>query len=256
MGKFRDPEKPFKMISIDYVGSKTRTSRGNCYTVVAIDNFSKFIIMKPLRAATAEATIEFLLTDVFYKYGVPAIIISDNGRQLTSNEFAQFLAKYNVEHWKIPNYHPQANATEAANKTIMTAVRAYVRDDRTQRFWDTHLPALACALNSAIHTTTKFSPYKILYGFDMITDGQLHLPVEKLPTIREPSHDHTLTTIRRRVAENLRIAYEEYKKNMMPRQSTIWNTPLARPYGKRIRDSRMRPNITRRNWTTNSHSVK
>lgn len=142
MGKYRDPEKPFKMIAMDYVGPETRTSRGNKYTVVAIDIFSKFVVMKPLRTASTEATIEFLQSEVFYKYGVPAIIISDNGPQLRSMAFAQFLAKHNVAHWKTAAYHAQANATEAVNKTIMTAVRAYVRDDRNQRNWDMHLPPL------------------------------------------------------------------------------------------------------------------
>lgn len=148
----------------------------------------------------------------FSKYGVPAILISDNGPKLRSKAFQQFLSQYNVRHWKTPSYHPQSNATEAANKTIFTAVRAYVRDDRSQRSWDSHLPALACPINSALNTTTKYSPYKILFGYDMITDGQLHLAVERFPGAQTPEKDRVLANIRQRVGENLRTAYEESKR--------------------------------------------
>lgn len=98
----------------------------------------------------------FLRENVFLKYGVPEILISDNGTQLKSNLFAEFLAKYNVIHWRTANYHAQANATEAANKTIKHAIRAYVRVEKTQRDWDVNLPELNCALNTSYHTSTKF----------------------------------------------------------------------------------------------------
>lgn len=111
-----------------------------------------------------EATMEFLEREIFYRYAVPACLISDNGPQLRSNKFAEFLSRYNVKHWKTPNYHPQANATEAANKTIMNAVRAYLRDEEKQRNWDAYLPEISCALNTAQHSTTKYPPYTVLYG--------------------------------------------------------------------------------------------
>lgn len=198
MGRYRDPERPFKMVCIDFIGPVTRSSCGHRHIVVAIDNFSKFVVMRPLRLASAEATVKFLENEVFYQYGVPAIVVSDNGPQLRSAKFAKCLREHNIEHWKTPAYHPQANATEAVNKTIMNAVRAYVRDDRSQRNWDTHLPAVACAINSAIHTTTKYAPYKVLFGYDMITDGQLHLPCDQQSSIRQPTD--VLATIRKRVS--------------------------------------------------------
>lgn len=46
----------------------------------------------------------------------------------------------------------------------------------------------------------------------MITDGQLHMPVEQSNAPKPPDRDAILATIRRRVADNLRTAYEESKK--------------------------------------------
>lgn len=143
----------------------------------------------------------------------------------------------------------------------MTAVRAYVRDDRTQRNWDSHLPAIACAINSAVHTTTKYSPYKILFGYDMITDGQFHLPCEHSPTAREPTS--VLATIRSRVAQNLRIAYEQNKQkydentNVNIQYSpgdTVWkqNTRLSNAvefYSAKLDDRSIECKVLRRTGT-------
>lgn len=263
MGKYRDPKKPFKMISMDYMGPVTTSSRGHKHIVVVIDNFSKFVIMKPLRLANAATTIDFLKSEVFYKYGVPAVLISDNGPQLRSTTFAQFLSQYNVRHWRTPAYHAQANATEAANKTIMAAVRAYTRDDRSQRGWDLHLPALACALNSAVHTATKYSPYKILYGYDMITDGQLHVPVALSQSPPSPTVDTVLATIRSQLSENLRTAYENAKRKYDTRANTsieyvagqtVWkrNTRLSNAgemYSSKLDDKSIQCTILRKTGT-------
>lgn len=206
MGLYRDPERPFKMISIDYCGPYTRTKSGNRFLLVVVDSFSKFVWLKPLRNASAEATIEFLEREIFYRYAVPACLISDNGPQLRSNKFAEFLARHNVKHWRTPNYHPQANATEAANKTIMNAVRAYLRDDGNRRNWDVYLPEISCALNTARHSTTKYPPYTVLYGYDMITNGKDYVNSERATEV-----SRTRQNIHQRVTENLREAYRRNK---------------------------------------------
>lgn len=104
-----------------------------------------------------------LLKQIFRKYGVPHVIISDNGPQLKSAVFQSFLKAHNIEHWSTANYRPQANATEAANKTILNAIRSYI-DENNHRDWDKNLIEIACAYNSAKHSTTKYAPYTVLYG--------------------------------------------------------------------------------------------
>lgn len=221
MGKYRDLQRPFKMIAIDYIGPITRSKRQHEYLLVVVDIFSKFVLIKPLRRATAEATIEYLRAEVFLKYGVPSALISDNGRQFISSAFAAFLNKYCVKHWKTASYHPQANASEAANKSIMHAIKAYIYGTEAQRNWDMNLAEINCALNTARHSQTEYSPYTVLYGFDMCTCGNEHLSVE------ESSHprNKTLEDIRKQVAENLHAAYERNKKRYDMRTREISYEP-------------------------------
>lgn len=217
MGKYRDPERPWKMISLDFMGPFPSSRGRNRQLLVVIDAFSKFVLMKPMRAASAEATTEFLRTEVFMKFGVPAVLVSDNGPQLRSKHFREFLEKYSVKHWRVANYHPQPNATEAANKTILNAVRAYIEDDSQQRDWDAHLAEIGCALNSAVHTSTNFAPYTVIYGYNMCTDGNDHLPVD----VAQRPNNMTLERIREQVARNLRAAYEKNKRRYDTRTREI-----------------------------------
>lgn len=208
MGRYRDPERPWKMISLDFMGPFPASKRGNRQLLVVVDSFSKFVLMKAMRSASAETTTEFLRNEVFLKFGVPAILISDNGPQLRSRHFREFLEKYSVMHWRVANYHPQPNATEAANKTILNAVRAYIENDAQQRDWDLNLAEIGCALNSAVHSSTNFPPYTVLLGYNMCTDGKHHLPID----VAEPNERKTLEKIREQVAQNLRSAYETNKR--------------------------------------------
>lgn len=65
--------------------------------------------------------------DVFLVYGVPQIIICDNGTQFVGKVFKNLVEKYNVQKiWLNAKYHPQCNFVERSNKTVGTAIRSYI----------------------------------------------------------------------------------------------------------------------------------
>ena len=72
------------------------------------------------------------LHELFARYVVVDTIVTDNGTQFTSKEFEHFCATFQVEHIRIPPYHPRSNG-------------------QTKRFVDT----LKRALKKAIGTPTK-----------------------------------------------------------------------------------------------------
>lgn len=207
MGKYRDPQAPFRMLCLDYMGPFPLSKKGNRQLLVVIDNFSKFVWLQPMRKACAEATTKFLNDKIFRVFGVPEIIISDNGPQLKSKTFQEFLEKYRVTHWATANYHPQANATEAANKTVLNAIRCYIKGETGHREWDENLSEIACAVNSSAHTATKHSPYTILFGMNMPMDGDEHYA-----NVDEEKISDRLKIIRSKVQMHLKSAYENNKQ--------------------------------------------
>lgn len=205
MGNYREAKRPWQILYIDFVGPFTRSKSGFSYLFVVVDAFSKFVHIHPLRTATSKAVIKFLESRIFLTFSVPEYIVSDNGRQFTSNEFKLFLSKYHVTPWLTSCYHPQANAAEAANKTVETSIRAYIKGEKDHRSWDVNLSEIASAMNSAIHNSTGFSPYFVVFGQPMILSGETYDSNIKDDTVVDPKH---FAKVRKIVAGNLKKSYE------------------------------------------------
>ena len=97
------PSKPWQRIHIDYAGPID----GKMMLVV-VDANSKWPEVTPMSSSTTQATIEGLRR-LFAAYGLPQQLVSDNGPQFTSAEFAVFLRKNGVKHIYSSPYHPSTN---------------------------------------------------------------------------------------------------------------------------------------------------
>lgn len=75
--------------------------------------------------------------------------MTDNGQQYKSELYSKLLQAYGIRAWFTANYFAQANPTECANKTIGTALRAFLREEVNHREWDKHVNRIANAMNSA-----------------------------------------------------------------------------------------------------------
>ena len=73
-----------------------------------IDTHSKWLEVFKINSTTATATIQILRT-TFAHYGLLESIVSDNGPQFTSSEFAQFCHLNGIRHVRVPPYHPSSN---------------------------------------------------------------------------------------------------------------------------------------------------
>ena len=61
-----------------------------------------------MSTTTAVATIEQLRC-MFAQHGIPETLVSDNGLQFMSDEFAQFCLKNGIHHVLVTPYHPSSN---------------------------------------------------------------------------------------------------------------------------------------------------
>ncbi|KAJ8930988.1 hypothetical protein NQ314_016158, partial [Rhamnusium bicolor] len=65
--------RPWEVISTDLMGPFPRSTRGNQYILVVMDNFSKFSLVFPLRSATADVVSRKIEEDVFLVYDLEDI---------------------------------------------------------------------------------------------------------------------------------------------------------------------------------------
>lgn len=220
MGQPKDPKSPWRMLSVDLVGPLPRSKGGFSYILVVLDVFSKFVLIHPLKKATADTVIKFLETNVFMIFGVPSVVICDNGSQFIANKFKKCLADYGTRIWYTASYLPQANPVERVNRSIKSALRSYVLDN--QRNWDQFIPQIGCALRSALHDSINTTPYFVNFGQEMALSGKDHVVDSKLNSLNQQNDRlATLNNVRKKVTSNLVKAYENYSSRYNLRSRKI-----------------------------------
>lgn len=71
--------------------------------------------------------------------------------------------KLYTSHRMTSSYHPQTNGlTERFHRTLSDMLSMYIRPDH--RNWDTILPFVTFAFNSAVQRTSGYTPFYLVYG--------------------------------------------------------------------------------------------
>lgn len=140
--------------------------KGLSVILVVIDRLSKYGHFIPLPANYSGITVaEAFVTHIIKLHGIPRTIVSDRDKSFTS-AFWRHLMKLQGTHLCFGTaYHPQTDGqSEALNKCLEMYLRCFVHDYPRQ--WLKFLPWAEFWYNSAYHTTTGFTPFKIVYGRD------------------------------------------------------------------------------------------
>ena len=91
--------------------------------LIVVDAHSKWPEVISMSSTTAVRTIE-ALKQLFGSYGIPEQLVSDNGPQFVSDEFAMFLKQNGVKHIRCAPYHPSSNGlAERFVQTFKTAMK-------------------------------------------------------------------------------------------------------------------------------------
>lgn len=214
MGQMVETERPFQRLYLDLIGPFPRSRKGNIGILIVLDHFTKFTFLKPLRKFISNPIVTYLRDEVFNCYGVPEVIVTDNGTQFRSKEFELLLNNFGIKHQLTAVYSPQSNASERVNRSINAALRSYVRDD--QKSWDVYLNSVNCALRNSVHQTTGESPYKLVFGQTMICHGKDYEIMRKLTYLKESDAElermDKFAILRDSIQEKVRKAYEKNER--------------------------------------------
>lgn len=83
----------FLSMGINIVGPMPVAPGGVKFLVVAIDYITKWVEAKLLASVTGRHMEKFVWEHIIYRFGVPHIIISDNGKKFAEGVFPVFFAK-------------------------------------------------------------------------------------------------------------------------------------------------------------------
>ncbi|XP_068087027.1 uncharacterized protein [Anabrus simplex] len=159
VGNFEQPDDRFKVVHIGIIGPLP-PSEGNIYCLTCIDRFSSWMEIIPMANITSQSVASSFYNNWISRFGVPEVIVTDQGKQFESELFRDLTKLCGVKVQHTTSYHPQANGKlERLHRTLKAAIRAH----KYPR-WTQSLPTVLLSLRAAIREDSNYSLAEMAYG--------------------------------------------------------------------------------------------
>ncbi|XP_057734067.1 uncharacterized protein LOC130949335 [Arachis stenosperma] len=177
---------------------------------------------------------KFMWRQVITRFGIPEVVISDNGTQFTDKKFTEFLTGLGIRQRFSSVEHPQTNGqVESANKIILLGLKK--RLDNKKGAWADELASVLWSYRTTEQSSTKETPFRLTYGLDAV------IPVE----IGEPSPRLLLKGVEEAVEKDL----IDEAREMTHLAETALKQRMALRYNTKVLKRKFEPNdlVLRRN---------
>ena len=201
------PDKPWQVVSIDYMGKFPVSDSGNSYVLLIVDHLTRYSEAVPVPAQTSEWSIRSILSNLIYRHGVPETLISDPATIFKSKSFRKFLDDFHItHHMTTAGCHNSNGIVEKMVDNVKHTIAKFISSDHTE--WQKWLPSALFAYNSSRHLVTKQVPYHLLFG------TLPRLPCEtKFPTLTIPDDfNHENAQLARSTAQKNTVRFRELEK--------------------------------------------
>ncbi|GAU48061.1 hypothetical protein TSUD_404890 [Trifolium subterraneum] len=216
---------PFAWWGMDILGPFPTAARQVKYLIVAVDYFTKWIEAEPLAKISASNILRFFKRDVLARFGIPQVVVTDNGTQFTNKKFQEFLAAIGTTQHFTSVEHPQTNGQdEAANRVLLRGLRR--RMSTSKGNWTEELHNVLWSYRTTPHSTTGETPFRLTYGTEAVIPVEIGEPSSRIEyPLEEDINDELLR-------EELDLV-EELRTGASLREATLKQKIAAR-HDKRV----------------------
>jgi hypothetical protein len=180
------PHRPWEHVSVDWVSGLPVTPAGHDAITVWCDILTKMVHFIPCKKTiTSQQVADMYIKEVFRLHGTPLKLISDRDSKLTGHFWQALSDRLGIRSAFSTAYHAQTDGqTERTNRVMEEMLRHFISPQMDD--WDTYLPLLEFAYNSARHEATGISPFQLNSGMIPLTPASTVLERQaKLPAASE-----------------------------------------------------------------------
>jgi hypothetical protein len=145
-----------------------------------VDRTTRWLEATPLRAMDAETCVHAFASTWVARFGVPAVVTTDQGTQFTSSLWQSACTAWGSQHVTTTAFHPQSNGmVERSHRQLKDALRARLAGT----CWAQHLPWVLLGLRAAPKESGSACSAELVYGSPPTLPGEFLAAGEKAPEI-------------------------------------------------------------------------
>ena len=162
----------FERVAMDLLDVSVISAKGYKYILVVCDYFTKYTEAYPLKDKTARSVVDALMDVWLPRYGFPLFLHSDQGKEFDNVMIHKLSELLGTVKTKTTPYHPRSDGlVERFNRTLLAMLAMFVSQEHDN--WDDLLPFMMLAYNTTVHTSTGYTPYRLIFGDECNLPGNL-----------------------------------------------------------------------------------
>lgn len=195
----------FEKIFLDLVGPLDKDNNNFSYILTIQCELSKYVCAYPLINKSASEVARCFVNNFVLHHGVPREIATDRGTEFMADTMKEVCNLLKIQKLNSTAYHHQSlGALENSHKSLAAYLR--IQTEQNPEFWSSWLPFWCFAYNTSVNSSTKFTPFELVYGKKCTLPSNLTNSVEPLY-----NHDSYPLELKYR----LQVSQAEARKNLI-----------------------------------------
>ena len=155
----------------DMFGPFVKSTRGNIYILMIVDQFKKLVDCHPVPDQTAETLCKVLVDQFFSRFGMPQIIHSRSRAKVWVLQYFRLCRLLDITRTRTSPYRLACKGrVERYNQSVLHIVRSYLHGHDTE--WDQFLPLTWMAIRGSTNINTGFTPNFMMLGRELSIPGE------------------------------------------------------------------------------------
>ena len=195
------------------------------FLIMGIDYFTKWVKVEALATITEENVRNFVWRSIICKFGIPRVLVLDNGKKFDNVSFWDFCSQLGIRNHYSSLAHPQANGqVEVMNRSLLKIIKTQL--EGVKGIWLEELPSILWAYRTTARMPIGETPFRLTYGSEAVIPAEVGLTSYKVDNHDERKNDEAI-----RLQLNLVNEVRETAEQRLAR----YQDRMAKHYNSRVR---------------------
>ena len=195
------------------------------FLVVGIDYFTKWVEAETLATITENNIRSFIWRCIICRFGIPRVLVSDNGKQFDNGAFRDFCSQLGIRNHYSSPAHPQANGqVKVMNRSLLKIIKT--RLEGAKDIWPEELLSVLWAYRTTARTPTGDTPFRLTYGNEAVILAEIGLTSYKVDNHNKARNDEAI---------RLQLDLIDEVKAIAEQRLTRYQDRMAKHYNSRVR---------------------